>query len=499
MITMEDWVTIRNLRSKNPCMSLREIAKYLHVSHNTVKKALESETEPKYQRTERTNFNLEPFKEVIFEMVNVKKYKGSRIYEEIKSKGYKGGQTSFYFYLKKIKIDQKQKFFTPYETAPAEQSQFDWSPYTVLISNALTKIYLFLYINSFSRYKVLEVSLSQTQGAVFEALENSITECGGVAGRIQTDNAKVFIKNASRDNFGWNERYLQFCGHYGFAPSRSLPKHPWSKGKVEKPFSFVEDHFIAGSSFESFEDLQNKLKIFQKQFNQRVHPTTKSAPEEMFKKEQPFLIPLPDRRYIGVQEEIRKVTFDCLISFGGSRYSVPWMFAGKQVWIRISKGYMLEVYSQNNKLIANHKLSLEKKAVVIEKEHYRGNNSDRGNFERLKMHFLSIFPDKELFVEKLKAAKRINAGYQLFQILEIMKMYSEEDFLDAINKSLQYNVFHSSFISGYLEKNFKQKFAIKESLHRYNLNETKMISVKRDMKEYKLFQEEYKLFKEETN
>ena len=203
---MEDWVTIKNLKAKNPAMSLREIAGYLHVSHNTVKKAIESTDIPEYKRPGRINHNLEPFKEVIFEMVNVKRFKGSRIYSDIKSKGYKGGQTSFYFYLKKIKTEQKQKFFTPYETAPAEQSQFDWSPYTVMIGNVLTKIYVFSYINGFSRYQILEVSLSQTQAAVFEALENSINECGGVTQRIQTDNAKAFIANASRNNFKWKIR-----------------------------------------------------------------------------------------------------------------------------------------------------------------------------------------------------------------------------------------------------------------------------------------------------
>jgi transposase len=487
---MEDWVTIKNLKSKNPDMSLREIARFLHVSHNTVKKALEGESPPQYERPEKININIEPFKEVIFEMVNVKKYKGSRILEEIKSKGYTGGQTSFYFYLKKIKTEQKQKFFTPYETAPAEQSQFDWSPYTVLIGNILTKIYLFSYINSFSRQKILQVSLSQTQGDVFEALENSLIECGGVPQRIQTDNAKAFVKNASKNNFQWNQRYMHFCGHYGFTPSRSLPYHPWSKGKVERPFAYIEDHFIAGNSFENFEDLQNKLKLFQKQLNARVHSIIKAIPEEMFKKEKPSLMPLPERRYVGVQEEIRKVTFDCLISFNGSRYSVPWMFAGKQVWIKVSRGYILEVYSQNNKLVATHKLSLEKKFIIVEQEHYKGNNCETGNFERLKMNFLSVFPGKELFIEKLKAAKRLNARYQLFQILELMKMYTKEDFLDAIEKSLQYNVFHSSFISGYLEKNFKQKFALNDSLYKRHLQTDEIINVKRDMREYRLFGED---------
>lgn len=486
---MEDWVTIKNLKAKNPSMSLRQIAKFLHVSHHTVKKALKGESPPEYSRPEKINPDIEPFKEVIFEMSNVKKFKGSRILEEIKSKGYKGGQTSFYFYLKKIKLNQKQKHFTPYQTAPGEQAQFDWSQYTVLIGKELTKIYVYSYINSFSRYQILEVSLSQTQAAVFESLENSIRDCNGVCSRIQTDNAKAFVDNASVNNFRWNSRYIHFCGHYGFSPSRSLPAHPWSKGKVEKPFSYIETHFIAGAGFESFEDLQNKLKAFQKKLNQRLHSVIKTAPEEMFEKEKMSLLSVPENRYIGTKEEVRKVTYDCLISYGGSRYSVPWMFAGKQVWIRISKGLKLEVYSQSNKLITTHRLSLKKSAIIIEQEHYRGNNSELGNFERLKTDFLNLFEGNELFIEKLRASKRINSRYQLFQILQLSKLYVKEDFLDAINKSLQYNVFNSSFIAGYLEKNHKQKFDLRNFEYANHLAGLAPVNIKRDMSEYNLFNE----------
>ena len=482
---MEDWVTIKNLKAKNPSISNRQIGKLLRISHHTVRDALKSESPPEYKRPEKVNPDIEPFKEVIFEMANVKKFKGSRILEELRSKGYKGGQTSFYFYLKKIKLEQKQKHFTPYETAPGEQSQFDWSQYTVLIDKQLTKIYFYSYINSFSRYQILEVSLSQTQGAVFEALENSIRDSGGVCSRIQTDNARVFVKNASVNNFQWNERYIHFCGHYGFSPSRSLPAHPWSKGKVEKPFSYIETHFIAGAEFESFEDLHNKLKAFQKKLNQRLHSVTKASPEVLFENEKTSLLPMPQYRYVGIKEEVRKVTNDCLISYAGSRYSVPYIFAGKQVWVRVSRGYLLEIYSQSNKLIATHTLSIKKSAVIIQQEHYKVNNSELCNFQRLKTHFLDSFPGNELFIEKLQAAKRINPRYQLFKILEISKLYGSEDFLKAINMSLQYNVFNSTFIAGYLEKNHEQKFDLKTQEN--YLNQTLAINVKRDMSEYRLF------------
>lgn len=83
---MEDWVTIKQLKAKNPDMSLREIGKLIGVDHHTVKKALERENPPEYQMESRINPRLKPFEEVIFEMANVKGFRGSWIYEEICSK-----------------------------------------------------------------------------------------------------------------------------------------------------------------------------------------------------------------------------------------------------------------------------------------------------------------------------------------------------------------------------------------------------------------------------
>ena len=456
---MEDWVTIKNLRAKNPSMSLRQIGKLLGVSHNTVKQALLRDSSPEYKREEKISEKIAPFEEVIFKMLNVDKYIGSRIYNEIKSKGYSGSKTTFYNYYLKIK-QTKQKSFTPYETSPAEQSQFDWSPYTVNIGGTVTKIYVYSYIHGFSRYQILEVSLTENQTAVFEALENSIIESGGVPSRIQTDNASVFVDKARQ--LKWNKHYLNFCGHYGFTPTRSLPSHPWSKGKVEKPFFYVENHFIKGGEFESFEDLHKKLKSFQEENNLRIHSVIKTEPYRLFEKEKSSLLPLPKYRYVGVKEEIRKSSYDCLISYNGSKYSVPWQYAGKHLWVKVSKGYYLEVYSQANKLAARHRISFKKGSVIIEQSHYRGNNQRGGNFNRLTQIFLESFPNNHLFIEKLKAQKRINANYQLSQIIELSKLYRKEDFIEAINKSLLYNVFNFSFMTGYLEKNFKHTFELQK-------------------------------------
>jgi transposase len=480
---MEDWITIKNLKAKDATVSNRQIAKQLGISHNTVKAALERTEVPEYKMKVKRTSAAEPFREIIFEMINVKKFTGSRIYNELVSKGYKGSKTAFYDFLRKIKISE-QKHFTPYETAPGEQAQYDWSPYTVVIGGQLTVIYVYSYINAFSRYQILEVSLSQNQGAIFEALENSFIESGGVCLRLQTDNAKSFVINASKNNFQWNPRYLNLCAHYGVTPTRSLPGHPWSKGKVERPFSFIEAHFIAGSSFEDFPDLQNKLKLFQNEVNKRVHSTTKTPPLELFDKESLTLLPLPDSRYVGVKEETRKVSFDCLLAYGASRYSVPWTFAGKLVWIKISMGYYLQIYSQSNKLIASHKLSLKKGSVNIIQEHYGAGNALAGGLETLKQKFLEAFPEWELFLEKLKAQKRIHAARELQNILSLSRLYTREDFTEALTKAMDYNVFNHSFISGYLEKNHKQAFRIEPIKIKSDLPKG---NVKRELSQYKLF------------
>ena len=84
---MEDWVTIKNLKTKQPGKSNRSIARELGISHNTVKKALENGEVPEYRRRGSSQSELEIFQEVLIEMLMVKKFKGSRIFYELKSKG----------------------------------------------------------------------------------------------------------------------------------------------------------------------------------------------------------------------------------------------------------------------------------------------------------------------------------------------------------------------------------------------------------------------------
>jgi len=327
--------------------------------------------------------------------------------------------------------------------------------------------------------------LSQSLASVFEALENSMIEIGGVCRRVQTDNAKCFVNNASHNNMEWNPRYLSFCGHYRFQPSRSLPGHPWSKGKVERPFDFLEEHFIKGNEFHSFDEFRERLKSFQEKVNSRVHHTTKQTPKDMYLEELNSLSPLPANRFVDIKEEVRKVSADCLVSFQGSRYSVPHFFATKEVWLKVSQGYRLLIYSSQNKLIAEHLLSLKKGVLVMKDEHYKEHAVERGNWERMANSFLTMFPDSNCFLDKLKTQKRINPRYHLTQVIELAKYYKHSDLEKAFNKCFKYNIFNYVFIKGFLQNHGQAEVITPSPISSNILENIKNVDIKRNLDEYK--------------
>ena len=381
-----------------------------------------------------------------------------------------------------------------YETAPGEQMQYDWSTYTVIIGGQSVKINIHHTILGYSRYKFYDVSLNVTGSDVYTALEESFIFFGGVCDRIQVDNATVFVTNASKDNLVWNSRFLHLCGFYGIKPTRSMPSHPWSKGKVENPFSYLETHFITGNEFKSFEDLRDRLKQFQDEHNLEIHGTTKKIAKVLYETEEiNSLKTLPVdpitgeiKRYVGFKEEFRKVTSDCLVSYKGNKYSAPHYFASKEVWIRVLYGTTLQIYSSKNKLIATHTMVLGKGEVIINKEHFQGYRTNKfdsptASINRLTKRF-GHYTNIHKFIENIKVQKRINPGSHLYRIANLFEYYEDADCIMAMDECISLNVYNFNIIKGHITSYKKPK---QEQLNLFNI-ELPRGDIKRDLGDYKI-------------
>jgi transposase len=452
MISVEAWTTIRYLHAQGK--GVRAIAAELGLARNTVRAALRDEQPARYQRPRRPNPQLLVYTDVIRRMALEQHLIGSRILRELQALGYRGGKTALYASLQTLRASIPSRRVTErFETAPGQQGQFDWSPYTVLLGERPTKLIAFGLTLGFSRRKHYWLSQDETQGSVFEALEASFRHFGGVPKELLVDNAKVFVSDARPDHFTWNRHFLELCGHYAVQPVACHPYRPQTKGKVERPFFYLEQHFIKGHSWPSFDDLTRDLTHFiAEDLDRRVHSTTQERPLDRFAREQPRLTPLPARPFVGSHEQSRTVSWDCLVSFGGSRYSVPWSYAGHRVWVRSSQGVRLSVRNQDGEPIATHRLAAVKGTTVIDPAHYVGLRAGVPKTRALLTQaFVARFPEHGWFLDGVFRQHPPNGVAHLRAVLALADLYPQEAMHAAFAAARQYDTYAHRFIRGLLE------------------------------------------------
>jgi predicted transcriptional regulator len=189
---VEKWTTIRNLAREG--YSKKAIAKMLKISRNMVRKALSSSEPPQYVHQVKGNTLIDPYRDQIEKMYLEKGLIGTCIYNELLKLGYTGSLTTLYRHLGTLKKEPQEKVTVRFETGPAVQAQFDWSPYKVPIAGREQLIYCFLLILSYSRYKYMTFSLDQRLNSVIEALEEGINFFGSVPLEILTGLENVFLE-----------------------------------------------------------------------------------------------------------------------------------------------------------------------------------------------------------------------------------------------------------------------------------------------------------------
>lgn len=448
---MAGWTTIRFLHAQGK--GIKAIAAELGVARNTVRLALRRDGPPAYARPARPNPQLTPFVDEIERMVVVERFIGSRVLRELKARGYTGGETALYAYLRQRKEARPDPRLTMrFETGPAEQGQFDWSPYTVSLGGLTTKVAVFCLTLGFSRRKVYLPSLVETQAAIFEALETAYGYFGGAPKTVLVDNPRAFVTDSDPARFCWNTRFLELCGYYRVEPVACARGRARTKGKVERPFFVLEQHLIKGGQWADLDDFARALLAFSAELDEQVHGTTGERPTDRFDRERALLTPLPTRPFVGTHEAVRKVSWDCLVSFGGSRYSVPWPYAAKQVWLRPSRGTHLAVRNQRGEEIARHALSARKGVTVLDPAHYEGLRTDQPRTRALLAEaFARRFPDHGDFAEGVVAQQRNNAAKHLRAVLALAEVYTPEALATAFAAARDYNTYSHRFVRGLLE------------------------------------------------
>lgn len=376
MKDLEDWAAVQKVYKSTK--SKRATASLLGISRNTVKKLLAMKDPPVYCRTEYKS-KIDRFKEKIIEWrCEPYCFNGTRIFRELRNCGYDGSIGPVYYYLRKVDEDIgdsiSKKATTRIETPPGDQAQFDWSEYQIPIAGRFRTVYCFSLILAASRKKAVCFSLREDADAIYEAVQELFDELGGVTKELLIDNPKAFVienNPKSEDEIRYNPHALLMAKHLGTELNACPCYWPRKKGKIERPFNYIEEQFVKGRSFSGMEDLNSQGKAFVDEWCSQKHTTTQRIPNQHYLlEEKATLLPIPQTHYYVRGLQNRKVSPDSFISIGSNKYSVPVKYVGKTLSFRMVYGFRIMVYDRNGNKVLSCEAQDGKHLVRIDAEHY---------------------------------------------------------------------------------------------------------------------------------
>ena len=179
---------------------------------------------------------------------------------------------------------------------------------------------------------------------------------GGVAATCLYDNMKVVVSGYEDDVPIYNPRFLAFATHYGFRPVACRVRRPQTKGKVERPFFYVETSLFNGRPFTSLDQLNETTAWWLAQVaDVRELRALGQAPLQLHQEELPPLIPLPAQAFDVAPVVYRTVTVEGLVTYGQNGYSVPWRSIGCALPVRLTERELI-VYNPQLEEVARHAL-----------------------------------------------------------------------------------------------------------------------------------------------
>ena len=325
MKDLEDWAAVHRVYKQTK--SKRATARILGISRNTVKKLLEKKEAPEYHRN-IYHSKIDSYKEQIIEWrCEPYEFNGTRIFRELKARGYTGSIGPIYRFLKRVDEDIgdsiSKKATVRHESPPGDQAQFDWTEYQVVVGNRYRTVYCFALILAASRKKAVCFSLREDADAIYEAVQDLFDELGGVTLELLIDNPKALVKEnnpKSEDEIKYNPHALLMAANLGTELNACPCYWPRKKGKIENPFTYIEQQFIKGNRFESMEELNRRGKDFVNDWCNEVHGTTKRVPNDFYLIEEKALLqPLPTSHYYRKKTVERRISPDSYLCFDGNK------------------------------------------------------------------------------------------------------------------------------------------------------------------------------------
>lgn len=359
-------------------LSIQAISQLTGYDRKTVRKyLLDPEAVPRYGPRERPPSKLDPHKSYLEDRLKAGVWNAQVLLRELRQRGYPGGCTILKDWLQPQRAAGMTNAVRRFETPPGKQAQVDWGHLGYLETDGeQSRVWGFTITLGYSRRMWAQAALDQKLGTLLRMHEAAFREWGAVPEEILYDRMKtVWLGNDERGEIVWHPVFLDFARYWGFRPRLCRPYRAQTKGKIESGVKYVRRNFVCGllgREPSCLMDFNTELRQWVDQVaNQRVHGTTREQVLTRWDGDQFSMRPLDGRPpYPYSDEELRRVARDAYVSWQASRYSVPWPYAGKEVWVR-ERGNQMEVLYGGQR-IAVHDRAAQRHQVITHAPHHHG-------------------------------------------------------------------------------------------------------------------------------
>jgi transposase len=375
-----------------------------------------------------------------------------RILRELRERGYTGGATILKAYLQTLGPRRPtRQVFRRFETGPGVEAQSDWSPYRVTIADRETVVHAFSMVLCFSRRLFVAFFRDERLPTLLWAHREAFCDHRGVCRRIAYDNQTAITLGRVGGRPRWHPTFLAFARHYGFEPAVGRPGHKERRGKVERPFLYLEEDFLRGRTFASWDDLRAQGRQWLDTVaNVRVHGTTRRRVDEAYAEEQPCLIALPAVAYPAERRETRTVQKDGAVPVDGSYYPAPGQPDGQQVRVHVDP-VRVQIFDAAGVLVATHPVP-DQPTRLPTTTAPPGRQEPGLSRPAQAARFLAQFPEAAAFLDGLTHRMTTLTPIHLQALGGLADLYGEPAMREALAVATAYRNFNARAIERILQR-----------------------------------------------
>ncbi|MHC4752296.1 MAG: IS21 family transposase [Planctomycetota bacterium] len=435
--------------------SMRQIAREMEISRNTVRKALDRASWEYTLSKPRPVPVLGPYKERINELLaenarlpRKQRYTSHLIYQAIHSEGYTGAESTVRRYVGQQRREKKARdVYLPLEYDPGTDAQVDWGEAIVIMCGEPVTVELFMMRLCYSRRMFVMAFPFQKQEAFLEGHVCAFHHFGGVPHRLTYDNLTTAVLRVLKGkNRKEQETFISFRSHYLYESNFCTPGQAHEKGGIEHGVGYARRNFLVPPpEVNSFEELNAHLLAACLGDDSRcIHGQEKTI-KENWGMEKAHLLPLPEWDYQCCVTRSVHVNPYSQAEYETNRYSVPVDAAYRDLVLK-AYPFQVEILHQDQ-VLATHPRCFGRNQDVIEPSHYLPLLEQRpGAFQHAKPMRRwreQLPPVYEQLLESLRDSYEGNHGIREF--LKILKLHGEypvQIVEQAVTLALEYGCLH---------------------------------------------------------